>query len=86
MRVLRKAAECRVAHEYIRLLARSKKASSRGKTTHLAHAKADFFKDEAMARTGGAGGEKRTVGPSQRFRFQFPRRLLSAACAGQSLP
>src|SRR5437016_11577907 len=29
MRVLRKAAECRVAHEYIRLLARSKKASSR---------------------------------------------------------
>jgi len=29
MRVLRKAAECCVAHEYIRLLGRSKKASSR---------------------------------------------------------
>ncbi len=31
-----------------------------GKTTYLAHGKVDFFGDEAMARTGGAGGQNRT--------------------------
>ncbi len=31
-----------------------------GKTTYLAHGKVDFFADEAMARTGGAGGQNRT--------------------------
>jgi hypothetical protein len=31
-----------------------------GKTTYLAHGKEDFFGDEAMARTGGAGGQNRT--------------------------
>lgn len=32
-----------------------------GKTSYLAHGKVDFFGDEAMARTGGAGGPDRTV-------------------------
>jgi len=32
-----------------------------GKTTYLAHGKVDFFGDEAMARTGGAGGPVCTV-------------------------
>src|SRR5579863_5799943 len=31
-----------------------------GKTTYLAHGNVDFFGDEAMARTGGAGGQNRT--------------------------
>jgi hypothetical protein len=31
-----------------------------GKTPYLAHGKVDFFGDEAMARTGGAGGQNRT--------------------------
>ena len=31
-----------------------------GKATYLAHGKVDFFGDEAMARTGGAGGQNRT--------------------------
>ena len=31
-----------------------------GKTTYLAHGKVDFFGDEAMARTDGAGGQNRT--------------------------
>src|SRR3989442_1858321 len=35
-----------------------------GKTTYLAHGKVDFFGDEAMARTGGAGGQNRTLLPS----------------------
>ena len=32
-----------------------------GKTTYLAHGKVDFFGDEAMERTGGAGGPACTV-------------------------
>jgi hypothetical protein len=31
-----------------------------GKAAYLAHGKVDFFGDEAMARTGGAGGQNRT--------------------------
>ena len=31
-----------------------------GEPVYLAHGKVDFFGDEAMARTGGAGGQNRT--------------------------
>jgi hypothetical protein len=31
-----------------------------GKPTYLAHGNVDFFGDEAMSRTGGAGGQNRT--------------------------
>ncbi len=34
-----------------------------GEPVYLAHGKVDFFGDEAMARTGGAGGSVRTVRP-----------------------
>src|SRR5438128_7280758 len=38
-----------------------------GKTTYLAHGKVDFFGDEAMARTGGAGGQTCTILPQAMF-------------------
>src|SRR5207253_3544694 len=52
MRVLRKAAECRVAHEYIRLLARSKKASSRRENDAACSRQSRFLR----GRSDGANG------------------------------
>jgi hypothetical protein len=40
-----------------------------GKDTYLAHGKVDFFHDEAMARTGGAGGGKWTERLPVRFEW-----------------
>jgi hypothetical protein len=40
-----------------------------GKAAYLAHGKVDFFGDEAMARTGGAGGRNWTERPPVRFNW-----------------
>ena len=40
-----------------------------GKATYLVHGKLDFFGDEAMARTGGAGGGKWTERLPVRFKW-----------------
>jgi site-specific DNA recombinase len=42
-----------------------------GEPVYLAHGKVDFFGDEAMARTGGAGGRNSTLGPSLEFRLEL---------------
>jgi hypothetical protein len=41
---------------------------------YLAHGKVDFFGEEAMARTGGAGGQNRTMLPRYFLRFRSPFR------------
>jgi hypothetical protein len=42
-----------------------------GEPVYLAHGKVDFFGEEAMARTGGAGGQNSTLGPSLEFRLEL---------------
>jgi hypothetical protein len=42
-----------------------------GKSVYLAHGKVDFFGEEAMARTGGAGGRNRTLGPALELQFRL---------------
>jgi hypothetical protein len=42
-----------------------------GEPVYLAHGKVDFFGKEAMARTGGAGGQNSTLGPSLEFRLEL---------------
>ena len=46
--------------------------SENGKMSDLAHGKIDFFGDEAMAHSGGAGGQNRT-GYARLFRAGFAR-------------
>jgi hypothetical protein len=38
-----------------------------GEPVYLAHGKVDFFGDEAMARTGGAGGQTCMILPQAKF-------------------
>ncbi len=42
-----------------------------GKRTYVAHGKVDFFGEEELVHSGGAGGQNRALGPSLEFQFRL---------------